>query len=206
MFLALFLVLFFGQFSGSPAQDTQLLTFLLNEMTNYRTELNSLKADLKTLGLDIATLKTTNAGLVQQNALLNTTVAGLKTKNEHLEKQLMNNISRLESDIVTVDKSTNTSVLFIQFELQHLQKRFEGSLKNVSLEVEYLKRLFNNATNTHAGCCTSAHAIASNKSLSDLVVRVNNLQSTLNMTSTSVDQIVGKYNYANGRMINEFLL
>lgn len=186
-----------------------MLTFLLNEMTNYRTEINSLKADLKTLGLDIATLKTTNAGLVQQNALLNTTVAGLKTKNEHLEKQLMNNINRLESDIVTVDKSTNTSVLFIQFELQLFQKRFEGSLKNVSLEVEYLKRLFNNATNatnTHAGCCTSAHAIASNKSLSDLVVRVNNLQSTLNMTSTSVDQIVGKYNYANGRMLNEFLL
>lgn len=182
-----------------------MLTFLLNEMTNYRTELNTLKADLKTLESEIATLKTANAGLVQENALLNNTVASLKTKNEHLEKQLMNNISRLQSDIVMVDKSTNTSVLFIQFEHQLLEKRFEGTLKNVSLEVEYLKHLYNNATNTLAGCCTSAHASASNNSLSDLVVRVNNLQSTLNMTSTSVDQIVGKY-YANGRVKNQFLL
>lgn len=182
-----------------------MLTFLLNEMTNYRTELNTLKADLKTLQSEIATLKMTNAGLVQQNALLNNTVAGLKAKNEHLENQLMNNISRLQSDIVTVDKSTNTSVLFIQFELQFFEKRFEGTLKNVSLEVEYLKRLLNNATNTLTGCCSSAHASAINNSVSDLVVKVNNLQSTLNMTRTSVDQIIGKH-YANGRVMNQFLL
>lgn len=41
-----------------------MLMFLLNEMINYRMELNVLKVDFKIFGLDIVILKMMNVGMV----------------------------------------------------------------------------------------------------------------------------------------------
>lgn len=41
-----------------------MLMFLLNEMINYKMELNVLKVDFKIFGLDIVILKMMNVGLV----------------------------------------------------------------------------------------------------------------------------------------------
>lgn len=41
-----------------------MLMFLLNEMMNYRMELNFLKVDFKIFGLDVVILKMMNVGLV----------------------------------------------------------------------------------------------------------------------------------------------
>ncbi|XP_061173756.1 uncharacterized protein LOC133182917 [Saccostrea echinata] len=190
MLQKLFLTLLLGQFLGSSGQDSQLTTFLLNEMTNYRSELISLKADIKSLQAELTNVTMLNADLKQQNVLLNQGIATLKTKNDKLEQHIVHNISKLENDISIVDKATNVSVLFIQLEQNLFEKRFEGTLKNVSLEIELLKNLFNTVQNLQMKCCSAVHTnIVSQKSFSELVSKVNGLQSTLNFTKSSVDQL-----------------
>lgn len=193
MWKKILLVFFLGPFLGSLGQDSQILTFLLNEMSSYRTELNSLRADFRDLQTELSKMKMTNAELKQQNSLLNNTLTGLNSKTNNLEKEIRHNISLLKSDLVTVDKSANVSVMYLQIEYQVLEKRLEATLKNVSIDIDFLKRDFDNGTKSQNNCCSSLQSMFGNFSLQDLNNKVNGIQSTVDKTTNSVNLLVGKY-------------
>ena len=193
MWEKILLVFFLGPFSGSLGQDSQILTFLLNELSSYRTELNTLKADFRDLQTELSKMKMTNADLKQQNLLLNNTLASLNSKSKYLEKETRHNISLLKSDLVTVDKSTNVSVMYLQIEYQVLEKRLEATLKNVSIDIEFLKHDMDNGTKSQLNCCSALQSMFGNFSLRDLNNKVNGIQSTVDKTKHSVNLLVGKY-------------
>lgn len=193
MWEKILLVFFLGPFLGSLGQDSQILTFLLNEMSSYRTELNSLRADFRDLQTELSKMKMTNAELKQQNSLLNNTLTGLNSKTNNLEKEIRHNISLLKSDLVTVDKSANVSVMYLQIEYQVLEKRLEATLKNVSIDIDFLKRDFDNGTKSQINCCSSLQSMFGNFSLQDLNNKVNGIQSTVDKTKNSVNLLIGKY-------------
>ena len=193
MWEKILLVFFLGPFSGSLGQDSQILTFLLNELSSYRTELNTLKADFRDLQTELSKMKMTNADLKQQNSLLNNTLASLNSKSKYLEKETRHNISLLKSDLITVDKSTNVSVMYLQIEYQVLEKRLEATLKNVSIDIEFLKHDMDNGTKSQLNCCSALQSMFGNFSLRDLNNKVNGIQSTVDKTKHSVNLLVGKY-------------
>ena len=193
MWEKILLVFFLGPFSGSLGQDSQILTFLLNELSSYRTELNTLKADFRDVQTELSKMKMTNADLKQQNSLLNNTLASLNSKSKYLEKETRHNISLLKSDLVTVDKSTNVSVMYLQIEYQVLEKRLEATLKNVSIDIEFLKHDMDNGTKSQLNCCSALQSMFGNFSLRDLNNKVNGIQSTVDKTKHSVNLLVGKY-------------
>ena len=193
MWEKILLVFFLGPFSGSLGQDSQILTFLLNELSSYRTELNTLKADFRDVQTELSKMKMTNADLKQQNLLLNNTLASLNSKSKYLEKETRHNISLLKSDLVTVDKSTNVSVMYLQIEYQVLEKRLEATLKNVSIDIEFLKHDMDNGTKSQLNCCSALQSMFGNFSLRDLNNKVNGIQSTVDKTKHSVNLLVGKY-------------
>jgi chromosome segregation ATPase len=110
---------------SSEAVDSQMLSFLLNEMSNFRTMTLDMQHEIKAL-------KSTVSNLTSKNDHLQRMVTSLESKTKHLEQELVNNVSKLTSDIITVDRATNTSVLFIQLEEKIFEQRIEEELRNMS--------------------------------------------------------------------------
>lgn len=112
---------------SSKAVDSQMLSFLLSEMSTYRTMTLDMQNEIKAL-------KSTVSNLTSQNDHLQRMVTSLDSQTKHLEQELVNNVSKLNTDIVTVDRATNTSVLFIQLEEKIFEQRIEEELRNISTE------------------------------------------------------------------------
>ena len=110
-------------FHFTEAVDDQMLTFLLNEMSNYRTSSMVMENDIKQL-------KAALTNLTSQNAQLQQLVTSLNSKCNACEQNLMNNVSKLNTDIQVVAKATNISVLFIDRERAVFEDRIEKLLLN----------------------------------------------------------------------------
>ena len=110
-------------FHFTEAVDNQMLTFLLNEMSNYRTSSMVMENDIKQL-------KAALTNLTSQNAQLQQLVTSLNSKCNTCEQNLMNNVSKLNTDIQVIAKATNISVLFIDREQAVFEDRIEKLLLN----------------------------------------------------------------------------
>ncbi|XP_061174709.1 uncharacterized protein LOC133183822 [Saccostrea echinata] len=111
----------------SKAVDSQMLTFLLNEMSNYRTMSHDMQVEINELKSKVATL-------TSQNDHLQRMVTSLDSKTKHLEQQLKSDVSKLSADLLVVDKATNNSILFIQTEQKVFEQRIQRELENISSE------------------------------------------------------------------------
>ncbi|XP_048732321.1 uncharacterized protein LOC125649125 [Ostrea edulis] len=160
---------------SSKAVDSQMLSFLLSEMSTYRTMTLDMQNEIKAL-------KSTVSNLTSQNDHLQRMVTSLDSQTKHLEQELVNNVSKLNTDIVTVDRATNTSVLFIQLEEKIFEQRIEEELRNIS--TEFNAKLNNSTLNV----IFSAHGAPGNL-----------MQLTgVTFTKTSINT-PPSYNHASGR-------
>ncbi|XP_062597397.1 uncharacterized protein LOC134258826 [Saccostrea cucullata] len=111
----------------SQAVDSQMLTFLLNEMSNYRTMSHDMQ-------VEINELKSKVASLTSQNDQLQRTVTSLDSKTKHLEQQLKSDVNKFNADLLVVEKATNNSFLFIQTEQRVFEQRIQKEFQNISSE------------------------------------------------------------------------
>lgn len=109
----------------SQAVDSQLLTFLLNEMSNFRTSSLAMENEINELKTAIATL-------TSHNNQLQGLVTSLNSQCRDCEQHLLGNVSKLNSDIQTIARATNTSVLYVVRKHEVFEEHIEKLLANQS--------------------------------------------------------------------------
>lgn len=123
----------------SQAVDSQLLTFLLNEMSNFRTSSLAMENEINELKTAIATL-TSHYNQLQG------LVTSLNSQCRDCEQHLLSNVSKVNSDIQTIARATNTSVLYVVrkhevFE-EHIEKLLANQSKDFKTQIQNCKYLF----------------------------------------------------------------